>query len=62
MTAAVWAATALVPGINVSGGLPTYLVVSVIFCLVNAVLCPLLYLAAFPLTALTFCASALFLY
>jgi putative membrane protein len=59
MTAAVWAATALVPGINVSGGLPTYLVVSVIFGLVNAVLGPLLYLAAFPLNALTFGASAL---
>jgi membrane protein len=59
MTAAVWAATALVPGINVSGGLPTYLVVSVILGLVNAVLGPLLYLAAFPLNALTFGASAL---
>ena len=59
MTAAVWVATALIPGINVSGGLPTYLIVSVIFGLVNAVLGPLLYLAAFPLTAFTFGASAL---
>ena len=49
----------LVPGINVSGGLPTYLIVSVIFGLVNAVLGPLLYLAAFPLNAFTFGASAL---
>ncbi len=59
MTAAVWVATALIPGINVSGGLPTYLIVSVIFGLVNAVLGPLLYLAAFPLTAFTYGASAL---
>ena len=59
MTAAVWVATAVIPGINVSGGLPTYLVVSVIFGLVNAVLGPLLYLVAFPRNALTFGASAL---
>lgn len=41
LAGAVWVATWLVPGINVRGGLPTYLVVSVLFGLVNAVLSPL---------------------
>ena len=40
MAAAVWAATALVPGIEVSGGVLTYLWISVLFGLVNAVLGP----------------------
>ena len=38
MTAAVWVATAIVPGIDVPGGLVTYLGVSLLFGLVNAVL------------------------
>jgi uncharacterized membrane protein YvlD (DUF360 family) len=59
MTAAVYVATSLIPGIHITGGLPTYLVLSIILGLVNAVLGPLLYLVAFPLTALTFGASAL---
>ena len=59
MTAAVYVATSLIPGIHVAGGLPTYLVLSIILGLVNAVLGPLLYLVAFPLNALTFGASAL---
>ena len=40
MAAAVWAATALVPGIEVSGGVLTYLSISVLFGLVNAFLGP----------------------
>jgi membrane protein len=59
MVAAVWAATAIVPGIEVTGGLPTYLLVSLLFGLVNAVLGPLLYLIALPLTVLTLGLSAL---
>ena len=55
----MYVATSLIPGIHVTGGLPTYLVLSIILGLVNAVLGPLLYLVAFPLTALTFGASAL---
>jgi membrane protein len=43
MTAAVWIATALIPGIDVSGGLGTYLTVSLLGGLVNAVLGPLVY-------------------
>ncbi len=59
MVAAVWAATAIVPGIDVTGGLPTYLLVSLLLGLVNAVLGPLLYLIALPLTVLTLGLSAL---
>ena len=43
LTAAVWVATALVPGIEVNGGFATYLVVSLVVGLVNAVLGPLLH-------------------
>jgi membrane protein len=43
MMAAVWIATAVVPGINVTGGLGTYLAISLLFGLVNAVLGPVLY-------------------
>ena len=53
MTAAVWAATAVVPGIDVPGGLVTYLGVSLLFGLVNAVLGPLLHLVTLPLSVLT---------
>jgi uncharacterized membrane protein YvlD (DUF360 family) len=53
MSAAVWAATAIVPGIDVSGGLVTYLGVSLLFGLVNAVLGPLLYYVALPLSVFT---------
>ena len=59
MVAAVWVATAVVPGIEVTGGLPTYLLVSLLFGLVNAVLGPLLYLIALPLTVVTLGLSAL---
>ena len=40
MAAAVWAATALAPGIEVTGGVLTYLTISILFGLVNAVLGP----------------------
>ena len=43
MMAAVWIATAVVPGIDVTGGLGTYLAISLLFGLVNAVLGPVLY-------------------
>jgi uncharacterized membrane protein YvlD (DUF360 family) len=42
MAAAVWVATAVVPGIEVSGGVGTYLAVSVVFGLVNAMVGPVL--------------------
>jgi putative membrane protein len=53
MAAAVWVATAVVPGIDVPGGFFTYLWVSLLLGLVNAVLGPLLRLVALPLTVLT---------
>ena len=53
LAAAVWAATALVPGIHVTGGVLTYLGVSLMLGLVNAVLGPLLHLVSLPLTVLT---------
>jgi membrane protein len=52
-SAAVWAATALIPGIDVEGGLVTYLAISVLFGLVNVLLGPVLHLVALPLTVVT---------
>jgi uncharacterized membrane protein YvlD (DUF360 family)/uncharacterized BrkB/YihY/UPF0761 family membrane protein len=53
MSVAVWAATAVVPGIDVEGGVLTYLWVSLLFGLVNSALAPLLQLVAVPSTVLT---------
>ncbi len=53
IAAAVWVAAAVVPAIDVSGGLLTYLWVSLLLGLVNAVLGPLLRLVALPLTMVT---------
>ena len=59
LAAAVWAATALVPGIDVQGGFLTYFAVSLLLGLVNAVVGPLLYLVALPMSVLTVGGSAL---
>ena len=59
LTAAVWAATALVPGIEVTGGVLTYLAVSILFGFVNALLGPLLLLVALPLSVFTLGSIAL---
>jgi uncharacterized membrane protein YvlD (DUF360 family) len=53
IAAAVWAATAVVPGIDVPGGLLTYLGVSFVLGLVNAVLGPLVRLVALPWSLVT---------
>ena len=53
LASAVWVATAVVPGIDVDGGLLTYLWVSLLLGVVNAVLGPILRLAALPLTVVT---------
>jgi membrane protein len=50
MAAAVWAATVLVPGIQVDGGVITYLWVSMLLGLVNALIGPLLRLLVPELT------------
>jgi len=59
MAAAVWVATALVPGIAVNGGLGTYLAVSVLFGLVNAMVGPVLQWLAGSQSWLRMGASAL---
>ncbi|WP_457185575.1 phage holin family protein [Nocardioides sp. P5_E3] len=59
MAAAVWVATALVPGITVNGGLGTYLAVSVLFGLVNAMVGPVLQWLAGAQSWLRMGASAL---
>lgn len=53
MAAAVWVATIVVPGIQVHGGVLTYLWVSLLFGLVNALLGPLLRLVVLNLSVLT---------
>jgi putative membrane protein len=59
MAGAVWVATALLPGIDVHGGFVTYLGLSLLFGLVNAVVGPLLQLVALPLSVITVGGSAL---
>ncbi len=43
----------IMPGVNVTGGVLTYLWVAVVFAVVNVVLGPLLHLISLPLTVLT---------
>jgi membrane protein len=52
MTAAVWVATLVVPGLHVSGGFLTYLGISLLLGFVNAVLGPVLHFVALPLSVL----------
>ncbi len=59
MTAAVYAATVLVPGIHVTGGFLTYLGLSLLLGFVNAVLGPVLYYVALPLSVVTLGSFAL---
>jgi len=51
---AVGTAAALVPGIDVTGGLVTYLWIGLLFGLVNAILGPILHILSLPLTLVTF--------
>ncbi|MCX6428190.1 MAG: phage holin family protein [Actinobacteria bacterium] len=51
---AFWAATALVPGITVNGGVGTYLWVALLFGLINAILGSIVKVLTFPATILTF--------
>jgi uncharacterized membrane protein YvlD (DUF360 family)/uncharacterized BrkB/YihY/UPF0761 family membrane protein len=59
LAAAVAASAVIVPGIDVEGGLSAYLVVSLLFGLVNATLGPLLHLVALPLSVVTLGSFAL---
>jgi putative membrane protein len=51
--AAFWIVGALLPGVHVRHGFVNYLVVAIIFGIVNALVGPILHLIAFPLTVLT---------
>ena len=53
LSAAFWVATALIPGIDVKGGLTTYLWVALLFGLLNATLGSLLKLLTLPAVILT---------
>ena len=51
---AIWAATAVVPGITVHGGARTYLWVALLFGLINAVFGSIVKILTFPVTLVTF--------
>lgn len=51
--AAFWIAAALLPGVDVRDGAVNYLVIAVIFGIVNALVGPVLRLITFPLTLVT---------
>ena len=50
---AIWAATAILPGITVHGGARTYLWVALLFGLINAVRGSLIKVLTFPVTLIT---------
>lgn len=51
--AGFWIAAAVIPGVHVRAGAANYLVIAVIFGIVNALVGPVLRLLAFPLTVAT---------
>jgi putative membrane protein len=53
VAAAVWIVAAVVPGVDVRQGASSYLLIAVIFAVVNVLVRPLLKLLAFPLLLLT---------
>ena len=50
---AVWIVAAVVPGVQVQHGVTNYLVIAVIFAIVNVLVRPVLKLLSFPLLILT---------
>lgn len=50
---AVWIVAAVVPGVHVREGITSYLVIALIFALVNLLVRPVLKLLSFPLLLLT---------
>lgn len=50
---AVWVVAATVPGVHVSRGVVSYVVIAVIFSVVSVLVRPVLKLLAFPLLVLT---------
>jgi putative membrane protein len=53
VAAAVWIVAAIVPGVVVQEGLTSYLLIALLFALVNVLVKPVLKLLAFPLLLLT---------
>jgi putative membrane protein len=53
VAAAVWIVAAVVPGVQVSEGVGNYLVIALIFAVVNLLVKPFLKLLSFPLLLLT---------
>lgn len=53
IAAAVWVVAAYVPGVHVRHGVINYLVIAVIFAIVNVLVKPVLKLLSFPLLLLT---------
>jgi putative membrane protein len=53
VAAAVWIVAAVVPGVQVSEGVGNYLVIALIFAVVNLLVKPVLKLLSFPLLLLT---------
>ena len=53
LTLAVWVAAYVVPGVDVNGGVLTYVWVALLFGLVNAFLGPILRLVTLPFTLIT---------
>lgn len=53
IAAAVWVVAAVVPGVHVREGVDSYLLIAVIFAVVNVLVRPVLKLLAFPLLVLT---------
>jgi len=54
LTISIWIVAATIPGINVSGGVRTYLWIALVFGLINAILGNVLKVLTFPLSLLTF--------
>jgi putative membrane protein len=54
LAASFWAATSLVAGIHVDGGLKTYLWVALLFGLINALLGGIIRLVTLPITLISF--------
>lgn len=53
IAAAVWIVAAYVPGVTVREGVESYLIIALVFALVNLLVKPLLKLLSFPLLLLT---------
>lgn len=53
IAAAVWVVAAVVPGVTVRQGLGSYLLIALVFALVNVLVKPVLKLLSFPLLLLT---------